>query len=115
MCTLIRCMGQMGLTKKQQQEKALKLRNITNGRSSAKIFLEETGTDGASCSGDFTCLPKEKQDESINQMNSGKENAKESSAGSKKERTLALIAAAISAFVAFRVYKNQLRSSKSKK
>ncbi|GJM86689.1 hypothetical protein PR202_ga02573 [Eleusine coracana subsp. coracana] len=84
--------------------------------------------------GGFTCcqsdLPKETQDKSVpaeqNEKSSGKENGKESSAGSKKGHTkicsmptwfetweradtyaaLAVVAAAASVFVAFRVYKN---------
>ncbi|XP_062220174.1 uncharacterized protein LOC133919704 [Phragmites australis] len=84
--------------------------------------------------GSFTCcqsdLPKEKQDKSVtpeqNEKGSEKENDKESGAGSKKGHTkicpmptwfetweradtnaaLAVVAAAASVFVAFRIYKN---------
>jgi hypothetical protein len=84
--------------------------------------------------GGFTCcqsgLPKQSQDKSIpaeqSEKSSGKENGEESSAGSKKQHTkicsmptwfktwdradtsaaLAVVAAAASVFVAFRVYKN---------
>ncbi|XP_062222145.1 uncharacterized protein LOC133921337 [Phragmites australis] len=136
--------GQMGLSE-EEQKKSLELRNMTNGGSSAKESLEETGTDRASCNpaaaggccqgnGGFTCcqsdMPKEKQDKSItaeqNQKGLEKENDKESGVGSKKGHTkicpmptwfetweradtyaaLAVVAAAASVFVAFRVYKN---------
>ncbi|CAO2047672.1 unnamed protein product [Urochloa humidicola] len=93
-------------------------------------------TGGGCCQGNggFTCcqtdLPKEKQDKSVaaeqNQKGSEKENDKESGAGSKKGHTktcpmptwfetweradtyaaLAVVAAAASVFVAFRIYKN---------
>jgi hypothetical protein len=84
--------------------------------------------------GGFTCcqsdLPKERQDKSIpaeqSEKSSGKENGNESNVGSKKGHTkicsmptwfetwdradtcaaLAVVAAAASVFVAFRVYKN---------
>uniref|UniRef100_A0A0A9D8W4 Uncharacterized protein n=1 Tax=Arundo donax TaxID=35708 RepID=A0A0A9D8W4_ARUDO len=134
----------MGLSEEQQKE-ARELRNMTNGGSSAKESLEETGTDGASCNpaaaggccqgnGAFTCcqsdLPKEKLDKSVaadqNQKGSEMENGKESGVGSKKGHTkicpmptwfetweradtyaaLAVVAAAASVFVAFRLYKN---------
>ena len=131
---ILSCRGQLGMTE-EQQKKALELKHMTNGMTEvSKQSPEANGTNGnpapagGCCQGNgggFTCcqsdLPEEKQDKS-----STRETGKESGAASKKggmkvcqmpnwfetwERkdtyaTLAVVTAAATVFVAFRIYKN---------
>ncbi|KAJ1280789.1 hypothetical protein BS78_04G259600 [Paspalum vaginatum] len=127
-------MGLSGEQQKQALEEYHSTVNMTNGAKETETDGASCNpaAAGGCCQGNggFTCcqtsLLDEKQDKSVaaelNQKSSEKENDKESGAGSKKgcpmptwfetwERadtyaTLAVVAAAATVFVAFRVYKN---------